>query len=844
MVVESSSSPSPTTTTKKKKKKKKTSTTTTTSGTTKPKSNRISSSKDGGSVKKKKKKSLPPPPPPTSPPKRRVSSTRRTDNGHEHRRGDHDDDDDDDAHDNSSRSSERQAEKVDAVSPPPPQPQSTAATSSPTTSGPLLETPLSPTSPSSSPTSGGRGTGPGGRGRGRGPGGRGRGPGRGSGRGRGGRGGRGRGRGRGRSPNHAAGNDWLHYKAGGKMTMAPVPSNWTTASGHFKPQESELGFDASSAVGPNGLTKSSRKGRSSSTKMLGLSDSHHSIGNKNALQEPTVEIQVEIEDPKEREAFYEGLQKIGIEETIDVDDDHSDKNPVSVISLGYASYILDLAQQREMRENDRQEEALEETLELYKTALSEGAKDDEQLFLAILNEVKKEMDVKYVDIYKQKDQWLDDALQAELDRRAALKDEPKEEVHKPKQKAPREEKSTSPATDVGKRATRVDEIMEYEGWDGYDGDEGWDEYEDYYEDIHDDVGDDDLGGDFIQPAKSNAKSSAPTNKKTKSGGGGGCCGRAVEDSVVDTSTPGPMSSTKDPSQGNYTALFKRLKKKKEEELKKQRDEELLAEEDMWWKNEPVEVNVPEIEDDAPLPLLARAGSFLGGLVRNNSGIDRSFSGRGSRSSGIERSLSGRGSHSSSMERSLSDRGSRSNSLVGQREVKSTSRLGSRHSKESRTSSNASSIAMSIDSETMEDEKPTRKESVSSGTDSSLPCEENPSEISKPVSKRNKKSNDHPEDPGGKPRSTLKKKKQSKKKGDASAPPASDGPVEFSESSAGKTPKSTKTKKKKKSKVKVKASMDSGDAEDISGSDKPSSRKGESTKKKKADSVKKTKRQSS
>jgi hypothetical protein len=578
--------------------------------------------------------------------------------------------------------------------------------------------------------------------------------------------------------------------------------------------------------------------------MLGLGDNYRSSGSSPGpnLTKKAVEIQVEIEDPEEREAFYKGLDKMGIQATIDVADDFSERNPVSVVSMGYASYILDLAQQREMREKDRQEEALEEALELYKTALSEGAKDDEKLFLAILSEIKKELDEKYVEVYKKKDEWLDEALQAELDRRAALKNEPKEEASYQQSEEMLPESSTK-KLDGSKRSTRVDEIIESTRWDGHKNDVGnWEEceneYEDYYQDIQGDEEEEDWDETHVKDASSRSnrkvsskdKNSPRPSEKTTGGGGGGflCCGKAVEDSVLITNGPSPARPSRDHSQNNFSALFKSLKKKKEEEEKKQRHEELLVEEDMWWKNEPVEVNVPEIEDDAPLPLIARAGSYLG-LSKGNS-----FLGLTRKNSIRDRSHSERGSCSSSMDRSFSDRGSRTSSFVSQREA---SRRRSRSSK-----------ASSEDSRSLEDRPPTKDKSHS--TRDSAVSADSPKKTSDVVPKKKTKSKIEDSvlsqdaecllsDESASEKPKIKSKKQEAKKNSQPISQPNSDDVHI----VGTEKKSNSSKPKVQKKGKHKATKDSKDAHRVV-EDGESSPKSTSSKKKKATVTKKKKRPTS
>lgn len=427
-----------------------------------------------------------------------------------------------------------------------------------------------------------------------------------------------------------------------------IPSAWTTASGSFQPKEADLAFDANSAVGANGAALSKSNGRSGGS-LLGKRGSQHSHESYDSVDKAVV--QVEIEDPIEREAFYKRLDEVGIKPTIVVDDDYSVRNPVSVISLGDASYILDLAQQREMRENDRHEEALEEALDLYKTALAEGATDDERMFLAILNEVKKELHDKYVEEYQQKDEWLDEALQAELERREKLAKEPKNQNQQ-------EEASPKTQLDDGRRATRVDEIIEWEGWDGYDENEDWHGYSDYYDDYPEDWDGANANATGLTDALPSSSKTAEIPKKKK--GGGGCCGKDVEDSVVISDAPRAAKAQKHTPQSD-PAFFTKLKKKKAEKEKKEKDTELLlGDDDMWWKNAPIEVTVPEIEDDQPvLSFHSRVTSIHS---RTNSFFkekdEKSVSGRLSRSSldtGLSSRVSGTTDTNSRMSMDTSNR---------------------------------------------------------------------------------------------------------------------------------------------------------------------------------------------
>ena len=103
---------------------------------------------------------------------------------------------------------------------------------------------------------------------------------------------------------------------------------------------------------------------------------------------------------------------------------YKDQNHVSTLSLGEESYIMDLASQKQNREALRQEEALEETLDLYKIALEEtNQKESQEVFLAILQQVKRELDEEYKEKDRLHDQRLEAALQAELDKQNQQKQE-------------------------------------------------------------------------------------------------------------------------------------------------------------------------------------------------------------------------------------------------------------------------------------------------------------------------------------------------------------------------------------------------------------------------------------
>jgi len=230
--------------------------------------------------------------------------------------------------------------------------------------------------------------------------------------------------------------------------LQAVPSNWTTKSGKFEPRQSELGFDARSNAAIN-INSPNKTGGDSvwtsfsndrdhdSEYMSNTSDETKPKNNKNKekRRESTAPLEGEIEDAEERYHFYKKLKKAGIKKTFTIEDDwetSSTSSDVSEISMGNASYILDLAQQKESRKKDREEEALEEALELYGTWLTEGKNDDKNIFLMILHEVKKEQKTKYKKADKKHAALLDAALDEELKRRERIKQEEKEEKERAK----------------------------------------------------------------------------------------------------------------------------------------------------------------------------------------------------------------------------------------------------------------------------------------------------------------------------------------------------------------------------------------------------------------------------
>lgn len=96
---------------------------------------------------------------------------------------------------------------------------------------------------------------------------------------------------------------------------------------------------------------------------------------------------------------------------------HDDDDNVSTLSLGDQSYILDLANQKQFREEIRQEEAMEDALQLFKTAVEEGAPKSMELFKTIIAQVLKELNEENREKDRLQDEWLETALQEELERR-------------------------------------------------------------------------------------------------------------------------------------------------------------------------------------------------------------------------------------------------------------------------------------------------------------------------------------------------------------------------------------------------------------------------------------------
>lgn len=225
-------------------------------------------------------------------------------------------------------------------------------------------------------------------------------------------------------------------------TLEIIPSHWETASGKFDPRISEFAFDNTSnmainvnlhsGVSTNSIKSGSNDSEYSHKSPLSLSDDNEPKTNKHKSKkgESSALVEGELVDHIERHQFYKKLKKAGIKKTLAIDEDWTNSSACSgfsALSAGNASYILDLAQQKESRQKDREEVALEEALELYGTWLMEGKNDDKNIFLMILHEVKKEQKAKHKKADKRHAALLDAALDEELKRRAQIKEEEEEE---------------------------------------------------------------------------------------------------------------------------------------------------------------------------------------------------------------------------------------------------------------------------------------------------------------------------------------------------------------------------------------------------------------------------------
>jgi hypothetical protein len=374
------------------------------------------------------------------------------------------------------------------------------------------------------------------------------------------------------------------WMTGGHLMRAPdkprltVPKDWTTRSGRFRPSETGWGFDARSTVGRmTGLSVFSGMGGGTGDGMM----DHARISRRD------LEI-AEIEDPETNEAFQKDLEEKGIKPVIVVDCEWETRSNVSTVSLSDTSYILDLAQQKQFRAKERQEEALEEAFILYKAALKEGAVDDEQMFFMLLNEVKKELDQKYAEKDKKNDRDLDSALEAEIARRE------KEEKKKGMQES---EHNQEYGIDVGRRNSIVTGLIADE--------EYYHEVEERQQEYQKKTPETTSNVKQVEYSRGPRPAPKPTIEKngpgTKSVGFFSCCGKDVESSVLIATTNTIREDESKAMQQRDPDFFKRLRRKQAEkdELKKKNTQIELSDVDMWWKDKSIEVSVPEIDNDIP-----------------------------------------------------------------------------------------------------------------------------------------------------------------------------------------------------------------------------------------------------
>ena len=121
------------------------------------------------------------------------------------------------------------------------------------------------------------------------------------------------------------------------------------------------------------------------------------------------------DDSKSR--FSQELRKQGFPSLVEVslgqDPDHH-----SVISIGVDSYIDDLKHQKEDRENERTQQAMDDALELYEKLIEEtNQRENEQLFSKIYRQVLED----YKERYKEQDRIADERLRHEIQMREELR---------------------------------------------------------------------------------------------------------------------------------------------------------------------------------------------------------------------------------------------------------------------------------------------------------------------------------------------------------------------------------------------------------------------------------------
>jgi len=457
-----------------------------------------------------------------------------------------------------------------------------------------------------------------------------------------------------------------------------VPSTWTTSSGKFQPNESGLGFDASSHAGIHGRgatsvkTTGNNSEKTSTTNLTSLPDNFVVDDNskKKSSNKNNKLLNGELEDPVARQRFYKNLKKMGIKKEIIIDhdqcdDDNDGKTTVSEMSFSEASYILDLAQQKESREKDRQEEALEEALELYRTWLLEGKNDDKNIFLMILDEMKKERKEEYEEIDRKHDALFNEALDAEIKRR---------ETGKKQQENKKGTKEDPPVISTGndnkqKSTARIDKILERNNSSHHTIQEKQDTDE-YYDDHYPDDWDEPNEEKIEKKDKTKSKMLSSTNcnkisrnlvppkKKNTNILARFYGSKKTEPQSKDCLPPSKLAGVSSAAVSKKAIKSKIDVQRKHQQLQEQQEEsrhifsrlrtnlsekkiQEKSEEDKWWKkiNEAkteemlwnqsdekyLKVNVPEITDDTPPlpPLSSTSTSMSDNPIKDNINISES-----------------------------------------------------------------------------------------------------------------------------------------------------------------------------------------------------------------------------
>lgn len=130
-----------------------------------------------------------------------------------------------------------------------------------------------------------------------------------------------------------------------------------------------------------------------------------------------------IDQPRKEEVAVDEAQTLEIS-SVAVDGCQEDDD-ISRLSFGdNKSYIVDLAAQKRNRRQRNQQEALEETEELYEIALEKGAEKSKELFLALFQQVEPEVRESYKEKDKLVDERLKAALKAEIDKKQNSKPHP------------------------------------------------------------------------------------------------------------------------------------------------------------------------------------------------------------------------------------------------------------------------------------------------------------------------------------------------------------------------------------------------------------------------------------